>query len=155
MSVFVPPISRKAVSCSVFLYRIRECGHYFCGPCLRLHFSVALEKQLESIPLLFFFKSDLYDTYKVPKCKEHLDRILDGLRSSEVPPHTIFQYHCPQCHIFVRKVPVHLEIAHKILSGTTESLVGTELAEHGVELFDGLFLTSHDDIANRQVIDLS
>lgn len=150
MSVSVLPIEKSHLR-SLFFNRIRKCGHCFCVPCLRRYFSTALEKQLESVPLLFFFKSDLYDTYKTPQCQEHLDRILDGLRSAGVPPHTIFRYDCPQCHIFVKNAPLSLEVAQKILSGTEKCLAATpdhnageapvleELDAHGMDGFNSLF----------------
>lgn len=154
MQVSLSTISISFIGADVSPSRIRECGHHFCGPCLRSWCSKQLEDRLKEIPFIFFYTTANYNPYKAPASKKILQQTLHALRIDGKKPENFFYYSCPLCKIKVHKTPVDSVIARTMLCGVVDALVGRpellptdrvdESRVDGAAFFDGLFLTKYN-----------
>lgn len=104
------------------LNRLRECGHSFCGECIRKIFSPVLERRLQQHSLLTFSRLDNYNPYKAPTSAEHMAFTVEGLQNLNYRPRDYFVYGCPTCKRVIRMTPVDGIQLKQVLSDLMEVL---------------------------------
>lgn len=150
MQVFVPltPLPTNSPP------SLRECGHAFCGTCLRMKFAIELKPRLLDIPLLAQYGRPEFNCHDIPASRAHLQTIVDGINSNTsidaVVPEQVFTYTCPSCRGTVTKPPIVpfklsflLASVHKAIKGRLSCSPEYDVGEQpkmGLDYFDGLFL---------------
>lgn len=129
---------------------IQECGHSFCGICLRTTFEDELKSRLLAIPLLAYYGHPQFDCQTIPTSREHLETTAQGISQSTGIPEAIFTYTCPLCRGVITRPPIvqfkfsqlvsslHEAITSRLVDSSEYDMKNQE--EIGSNYFEGLFL---------------